>query len=224
MKLNRLIKFKTMVVGLLMLTAMSACTKEEVKPVLADGISTVVADLPGDVNNTVGSGKPFTPFYFSLSANEKVDSTQQKTANWDIAFAKEYNSYISINNGTNESSFGSGGPGKGALLAVNQSYDKLTTAPSDEEFTKNGITSAGWDSGNGNGWYFYDLKTHIAIPVKNRTYVLRTADGKFAKLELVSMYKGAPKVVTDLTWPAPYFTFRYYVQQDGSRNLSTKDQ
>lgn len=209
--------------GLLMLMAMSACTKEEVKPVLADGRSTVVADLPGDVSNTVGSGKPFAPFYFSLSINAKVDTTQKKTANWDIAFAKEYNSYISINNGINESSFGSGGPGKGALIAVNQSYDKLTTAPSDEEFKKNGITSAGWDSGNGNGWYFYDLKTHIAIPVKNRTYVLRTADGKFAKLELVSMYKGAPIVVTDLTWPAPYFTFRYYVQQDGSRNLSTKD-
>jgi hypothetical protein len=223
MKLNRLIKFKTTVVGLLMLTAMSACTKDRVKPELADGKSTIVADLPGDIGNTVGSGKPFTPFYFSLITNAKVDSSEKKTTKWDIAFAKEYNSYVSINNGTNESSFGLGGPGKGAMIAVNQNYDKLITAPSDGEFARNGITAAGWDSGNGNGWYFYDLKTHIAIPVKNRTYVLRTADGKFAKLELVSMYKGAPAVVPDITWPAPYFTFRYYVQQDGSRNLSTKD-
>lgn len=210
--------------GVALVAALSACTKQEIKPVLADGKSTVVDDLPGDVGNTVGSGKPFTPVYFSFSTNVKVDSSEKKTLKWDIAFAREYNSYVYINNGTNESSFGLGGPGKGALIAVNQNYDKLTTAPSDEEFNKNGITAAGWDSGNGNGWYFYDLKTHIAIPVKNRTYVLRTADGKFAKLEMVSMYKGAPAVVTDITWPAPYFTFRYYVQQDGSRNLSTKDQ
>ncbi|GAA4916304.1 HmuY family protein [Mucilaginibacter defluvii] len=224
MKLNRLIKLRSIVSGLALVVGLSACTKEQVKPVLADGRSTVVADLPGDVGNTVGSGKPFTPFYFSFTTNTKVDSSEKKTTKWDIAFAKEYNSYVSINNGTNQSSFGLGGPGKGALIAVNQSYDKLTTAPSDEEFAKNGITAAGWDSGNGNGWYFYDIKTHIAIPVKNRTYVLRTADGKFAKLEMVSMYEGAPAVVTDITWPAPYFTFRYYVQQDGSRNLSTKDQ
>ena len=52
---------------------------------------------------------------------------------------------------------------------------------------------------------------------------IRTANGKYAKLELVSMYKGAPAVVTNLYWPAPYFTFRYYVQQDGSRNLATKN-
>jgi hypothetical protein len=203
----------------------SSCTKEQVKPQLQDGKSTVVNDLPGDVGNTMVSGKPFKTFYFSFTTNAKVDSSQKKTALWDISFAREYNSYVGINNGTNDSSLGFGGTGKGSMVVVNKAYNQVTEAPADDVFTKTSITSAGWDSGSGDGegWYFYDLKTHLAVPVKNRTYVLRTADGKYAKLEIVSMYKGAPAVVTDLNWPAPYFTFRYYVQQDGSRNLSTKD-
>lgn len=212
---------KTLSIALAAVLMISSCTKDEVKPQLQDGKSTVVNDLPGDVGKTVSTG--FKTFYFSFATNAKVDSTQKLTSQWDIAFAKEYNSYVSINNATNDASFGFGGTGKGGMIAANKAYDQVTQAPSDDDFNKSAITAAGWDSGNGNGWYFYDLKTHFAIPVKNRTYVLRTADGKYAKLEMVSMYKGAPAVVTDLNWPAPYFTFRYYVQQDGSRNLSTKD-
>jgi hypothetical protein len=49
-----------------------------------------------------------------------------------------------------------------------------------------------------------------------------SAGGKYARLELINVYKGNPPVVTDLFWPAPYFTFRYFVQEDGSRNLQTK--
>jgi hypothetical protein len=202
-------------------TTFSSCTKEQVKPQLEDGSSTVVADLPGDVGSTINTG--FKTFYFSLSANTKVDTSAKKTTSWDLSFAREYNSYVGINSGTNEASNGYGGTGKGALIAVNQAYDQVKEAPSDADFTSKGVTSVGWDPGSGSGWYFYDLKTHIAVPIKGRTFVLRTAEGKYAKLELVSMYKGAPAVVTDLNWPSPYFTFRYYVQQDGSRNLSTKN-
>lgn len=206
-----------------LIVTMASCTKDEIKPQLEDGKSSIIKDLPGDVGNTVGSGKDFVPFYFSFKTGAKVDDSKKVSADWDIAFAKEYNSYVSINNATDSKSFGFGGTGKGAMITVNQAYDQVKQAPSDAEFTSNGITAAGWDPGSGNGWYFYDLGTHIAVPVKNRTYVLRTADGKYAKLQLISMYKGAPATVSSLNWPAPYFTFRYYVQQDGSRNLSTKD-
>ncbi|TKC63951.1 hypothetical protein FBD94_06295 [Pedobacter hiemivivus] len=220
MKKSQLIQGMVMLVVAI---SFGACTKDEIKPQLEDGKSTIVKDLPGDVGNTVGGAKPFEIFYFSLKTSNKVDKSKLLTADWDIAFAKEYNSYVSVNNGTNDQSYGFGGPGKAAMVVVNQAYDAVKTAPSDDEFEKNGVSAVGWDPGNGNGWYFYELNTHIAVPVKNRTYVLKTADGQYAKLQLISMYKGAPATVSDLNWPAPYFTFRYYVQQDGSRNLSTKD-
>lgn len=223
MKLRLTYKFhyQVLLAAMAAVTAFSSCTKEQVKPQLEDGSSTVVTDLPGDVGSTINTG--FKTFYFSFSTNAKVDTSAKKTTSWDISFAREYNSYVGINSGTNETSYGFGGTGKGALIIVNQAYGQVKEAPSDADFTSKGVNSVGWDPGNGSGWYFYDLKTHIAVPVKGRTYVLRTAEGKYAKLELVSMYKGAPAVVTDLNWPSPYFTFRYYVQQDGSRNLSTKN-
>lgn len=202
-----------------MLILFTACTKDEIKPQLEDGKSTVINDLPGDVGNTVGSGKEFAPFYFSFKTGAKIEITKKSTTEWDISFTKEYNSYVTPNNPVSNP----GSTGKGVMLVVNQAYDQVKEAPADTEFTNNAIASAGWDSGAGNGWYFYELKTHIAVPVKNRTYILRTAEGKYAKLQMISMYKGAPATVSDLNWPAPYFTFRYFVQQDGSRNLSTKD-
>lgn len=213
---------KALVLAFLAIAGVS-CTKKEIKPELEDGKSTVVKDLPGDVGNTVGGAKPFEIFYFSFKSNVKIDPTKVLTADWDIAFANEYNSTISVNNGANKNSYGFGSSGKGALMVVNKAYDEVKTAPSDAEFANKGVDFSGLDQGDDNGWYFYEMNTHVAVPVKNRTYVLKTAEGKYAKLQMISMYKGAPAVVTDLNWPAPYLTFRYYIQQDGSTNLSTKD-
>ncbi|MEJ2882152.1 HmuY family protein [Pedobacter sp. GR22-6] len=198
-----------------------SCTKAEIKPELEDTKSKVVRDLPGDVGNTVGSGKEFETFYFNLKTGTKIDASRKLTADWDIAFTKEYNSLIVANSGTVQGTPGFGGPGKGSVVIVEKAYSQVTQAPSVSEFEANQIPSFGWDAGNGVGWFFYDLKTHIAVPVKNRTFIIKTADGKYAKLEMVSMYKGAPATVSDLNWPAPYFTFRYYFQEDGSGNLST---
>lgn len=216
-------KLKSAGLLLVVMLGLSACTKDEVKPDLEDGKSKVIMDLPGDVGKTVGAGVDFDPLYFSFKTGAKVAASEKLTAGWDLVFAKEYNSFVSINNGKDDKSLGFGGPGKGAMVVVNKAYNEVSTAPADAEFTNNGITGTGWETGNGNGWFFYELKTHIAIPVKNKTFVLRTAEGKYAKLEIISMYKGAPATVSDMKWPAPYFKFRYYVQEDGSRNLSTKD-
>jgi hypothetical protein len=201
---------------------LSSCTKKEIKPELRDTKSRVINDLPGDVGNTVGSGNEFIPFYFSLKTGAKVDPSKSKTSEWDIAFTKEYNSLLVANNGGAAGTPGYGGTGTAIFIIVEKSYDQVTQAPSEAEFTSKGISGFGWDSGNGVGWFFYDLKTHIAVPVRNRTFVLKTAEGKYAKIEMVSMYKGAPATVSDLNWPAPYFTFRYYLQEDGSGNLNTR--
>ncbi|WP_316789164.1 HmuY family protein [Pedobacter frigoris] len=200
----------------------TSCTKEEIKPELEDTKSTVIKDLPGDVGNTVASGKEFEPFYFSLKTRTKVDPAKKLTTEWDIAFTKEYNSLVVANNGTKQGTPGYGGNGVGAVVIVEKPYNQVTQAPSAAEFENKQIPGFGWDAGNGVGWFFYDLKTHIAVPIKNRTFVIRTAEGKYAKLEMVSMYKGAPATVSDLNWPAPYFTFRFFLQEDGSGNLNTK--
>lgn len=229
--------FKPLRIAMLGIALLAACKKDDVQPSLEDGKSSVIRDLAGDTLATMGDPppgsnkerRPFHLFTFRLSdkkqqfVRDAADSARfLNNADWDIAFTKEYNSLVTVNSGTVPGNPGYGGPGKGALLVIDKYYGQVTEAPSDVEFNANGRSSVGWDAGNGDGWYFYSLQNHICVPIKGRTYVIRTAAGKYAKLELVNVYLGNPPQVTDLFWPAPYLTFRYYVAEDGSRNLSTQ--
>ncbi|WP_343701768.1 HmuY family protein [Chitinophaga sp.] len=212
----------------------AACSKDDAPPAPQDIKSTIISDMPGDTLASMGTGvdgKEKRPFYgvtFSFSTRQTriiktaADSAQYlKNADWDIAFTKEYNSYVVANNGTVAGTPGYGGPGVGRMVIIEAPYDQVHAAPADEEFERNGVAGVGWDSGSGYGWYFYSLNNHIAVPIKNRTFIVKTADGRFAKLALLNIYKGNPPVVTDLFWPAPYLTFKYFVQENGSRDLKT---
>lgn len=225
-------KLKSALLFSLTILCFSSCTKEQVKPQLEDGKSIVVQDLAGDLGASMADGidgkvkRPFLDWYFNLRTKEQLKDTLKyaKTTNWDIGFTGIYNSMIVINNGENPKSPGYGGAGKGLIIALEKSYAEVTEAPSLEEMKTKNLSFAGWDAypqPDNRGWYFYDMRTHISIAVKGRTFVLLTADGKFAKLEMKSIYKGNPLTVSDLHWPAPYFTFRYFIQEDGSRNLKT---
>jgi hypothetical protein len=203
----------------------TSCSKNNEQPVSADGQSITVTDLPGDTSATMAGGAAsFTSLYFSFVNNSKVDiiDADKPSLKWDLAFTGPYNSEIYVNSGEYLYNPGYGGPGKGAVIQVDSAFDLVTTAPADALFDASTLTKIGWDAGNGAGWFFYSLDNHIAVPIRNRTFILRTAAGKYAKLELLNVYKGNPPVVTDLFWPAPYFTFRYFVQADSGHNLKTK--
>jgi hypothetical protein len=72
---------------------------------------------------------------------------------------------------------------------------------------------------SGKGWYNYNQTTNIISPIPGRVVLIKTADGKFAKMEILSYYKDAP-AAPDATSPSRYFTFRYLYQPDGSRKLN----
>lgn len=216
------------------LAGLVACSKKGDDIEQPDKLSTTITDLPLDTLASMGDdveGKEKRPFYtvtFSFRTREvhfiktREDSLQYlQRDDWDIAFSKEYNSYVVANNGSAAGTPGFGGPGLGRMVVIEKPYEQVQEAPSEQVFTDEGLDGVGWDNGNGYGWFFYSLSNHICVPVKNRTFVVKTATGKFAKLQLINIYKGNPPVVTDLFWPAPYITFRYFVQEDGSRNLRT---
>ena len=204
--------------------------------ILPDGTSTYVKDLEGDIlaSMTETPGKEvrnFYPLIFSLTdgsahllKNQAERDAYFKTNKWDLAFTGPYNSEVFLNNGNDQFNPGYQGPVTNtAVVMIDQAYDSVNNAPDDASFNNSEVTKIGWASSSSSaGWFFYSLNNHICVPIKNRTYVLRLPNGKYAKLEMQNIYKGNPAVVTDLFWPAPYISFRYYVQQDGSRNLRTK--
>lgn len=193
-----------------------------------------VKDLPGAVGNTYESGH--LSVFFNLKEHRIINpygetgaildlpEAQQKSAEWDIAFTEVYNSYITVNNGEVEDSPGYGGPGQGKLIVLDALFDELNEAPSEAEFDAfmEEQTSTGWEDfpPGDKGWFFYSLQSHIMSAIAGVTIVVKTADGKYAKIEMGSLYLGSPDNPTVNT-PAPYFTFRYYLQEDGTRNLAT---
>lgn len=229
---------KNLLFHLVILLLAGACKKDENPAAeLQDGKSTVILDLAGDTEaamseNTPGKVKrPFNIFLFRFKDQKQIwirnaaDSAKYlKTSEWDIAFTGPYNSEIYVNDKSYLYNPGYGGPAESAVVLLHQAYERVVMAPADSEFDNSDITKIGWAaSESSGGWFFYSLSSHIMQAIPNRTYVLRLPDGKYAKLQLLNAYKGNPPSVTDLNWPAPYLTFRYYVQQDGSRNLSATD-
>lgn len=231
-------KGKVLLLAIAVMNFISCSSSEEDNnSSLSDGKSTVVTDLAGDTGASMGSGtdgkeqRSFHTFLFRFSDQKqiwlhtKADSLQyMKTADWDIAFTGPYNSEIYVNNSKYQYNPGFEGPANNtAVVMLNEDYKNVIQSPSDADFNSSSITKIGWAASESSaGWFYYSLSSHIMQSIPNRTYAVRLPNGKYAKLQLINAYKGNPPAVTDLNWPAPYFTFRYFVQADGSRNLNTK--
>ena len=68
-------------------------------------------------------------------------------------------------------------------------------------------------SGSGNGWYTYTgPPTYLISPTPGKILVFRTRDGKYAKMEILSYYLGAPENPDAFSDPSRYYTFNYVYQ------------
>ncbi len=233
-----------MAFGLVMLAVATACHKnnssssssksDSTKSVTNDTTKTVVSEhvsvdgrgiyyvtnLPADT----GAAKAYAPnpVYFSMTTNGLVDSSNKLTTNWDIAFTNLYNSYVTVNNGSISYSPGYGdASAAGSIWVVNRSFDSVTTVPSEAADSLGSVGYQGYPNANWTGWYNYNMSTHIITPIASTTLVIKLVSGKYAKLDMISIYKNNPASPT-LSDTLQYLTFKYYVQKDGSTNLATR--
>ena len=149
--------------------------------------------------------------FFSLERNETVSYTDSATNKWDIAIRS---TTILTNSGTS-------GPGLGgAFVQKSVSFDTYATITTDSVFRTDASTTASYaiPTGSGNGWYNYNTSTNIISPIPGNVIVVRTATGKYAKLEILSYYKDAPASPT-ATDVARYFTFRFIYQPNGTKTF-----
>lgn len=58
----------------------------------------------------------------------------------------------------------------------------------------------------------------VPVPVTGKFIVLKTATGKYAKLEVTSYYKDAPAAPT-ATSVSRFYHFRFVLQANGTRNF-----
>ena len=126
--------------------------------------------------------------YFNFDKGKVVSSTDD----WHIAF----NSYnITFNTGVQ------------GLLLSDTSFTKFITAPT------SGYSST-IDNGLGTGCFDYNGTTHIVTPLPGKIVAIKLADGRYAKVELLSYYRHAPVNVGDSSYAnvtSKRISFRYLV-------------
>jgi hypothetical protein len=178
--------------------------------------ATLVEDIPADpVTRDPGDEGPGATTgrytFFSLRENEVIPSADSASTKWDIAFNA---TTIRVNNGVS-------GPGEGGVQVVQGLIEEVTEAPADgyDVDSEDGLAIP---AGSGNGWYNYSgPPNHLITPIPGRVLVVRTADGRYAKVRLLSYYKGNPSQLPadSEAHPDRHYTFEYVFQPDGSRVL-----
>ncbi len=204
------------------LLTFSGCDDDEGD--ISDGSTTVAVqtatDIPADADAPVGDPSQAPPpdyTFYSLTEGRVVDEADSNSTQWDIALA---GTTILVNGGTS-------GPGQGEAQVMSGVFSDLLEAPEAgyQTDSESGLAVPG---GSGNGWYNYtggDTPSNAIIPIPGRVIVLRTAEGNYAKLEVVSYYEGNPDTTTpefadNATRPAGrHYTFQYVMQPNGSRQF-----
>jgi len=106
---------------------------------------------------------------------------------------------------------GEGYAGQGGALAISVPWDSVTVAPT-QGYT---ITSGNFDRGAAtpalDHWYRYSFFAHTLEP-EDETYVIRTAEGRYAKLRILSYY--CPGAIPGC------LTMQYGYQGDGTTRLT----
>lgn len=197
---------------------LASCDKDEVPaPVTLQTktVNSLQADTIVGISSTgqpYGSGK-YT--LYSLESNSIIANTDSATTKWDIGFRGT----TIITNG------GNSGPGAGGAFIYTGTFGDLSQIPVDSTFRiDNAPTSYAIKTGSGNGWYSYNGATNLITPVPGRILVIRTATGKYAKIEIQNYYKGgvtpdATASDNDKLMKQRYYTFRYSYQSDGTKKF-----
>lgn len=147
----------------------------------------------------------FVKFDFSSGV-----STSSET-DWDIAFR---GSTIIINGGKARAN--SEEPirnGNAAVYIAEKTFAEVIEID-ESAFKQDATNRLAIGTGSGNGWYHYNRNTHVISPIPGRVLVFRTADNKFAKVEILSYYKDAPQKITSaiVESDSRYYTFNYVYQ------------
>jgi len=219
-------RFMPTIFVLILTTLLFACKKDDPASLQPDNSSAysvtnngnvyTVRNLPADTiigflptGQPVGAGKYS---FFNLATNTWVSNADSATTNWDLAFA---GTTIRINNQTS-------GPGAGGAFVYVGSFDALSAVPGDSVFrTDNHPVSYAIPRGSGRAWYTYDGPNNLLSTIPGRVLVIRTANGKYAKVEILNYYKGGITPTLTATdsvkiFTSRFYSFRYTYQSNGS--------
>ncbi|MEN8145151.1 MAG: HmuY family protein [Gemmatimonadota bacterium] len=156
------------------------------------------ASLAGPTVVSLDARSPdrWTWFDFSRAASPSVPGPME----WDLGVRR----FQLLVNG------GPGFSGNGGVMVVQEGFGELAEAPGGE-YEVSRVSPGGDSLSTGfDDWYEYGFFSHLLEPL-DATYVLRTAEGHYVKLRILSYYCPGPE--------PGCLTIEYTYQGNGSRQL-----
>ena len=183
---------------------------DEATPTPTETAGQVPADIPAvgleAVTFTIDATNNEAWAYFSFTSGDIVEVEDAVNSEaWDIGFQR---TQVKLNGGIS-------GPGMGSVVMLTETtFEAVTVAPADGYLADTEDTLAIVPQSE-KGWYIYTgPPAHWILPLEDRVFVVKAADGTFAKLRFVGYYKD-----NENKKDSGFVTFEYVHQPDGSGNF-----
>jgi hypothetical protein len=164
-------------------------------PVQSEQVINLAAPQTGGQGQPVGG--EFAKFDFETGMETTSDT------DWDIAFR---GTTIAINGGTVTGTADEPIRNRNAGASITTGTFASVTTADGITFSQDTDAAFAIPTGSDNGWYNYNPQTNVVSPIPGKILVIRTRDGKYAKIEVLSYY-----LDQDSTNPAGgrHYTFNY---------------
>ena len=144
--------------------------------------------------------------YFSFASGDIVNVEDAENSEaWDIGFQR---THVKLNGGIS-------GPGMGSVVMLTETkFEAVTEAPA-EGYRADTEDTLAIVPQSEQGWYIYTgPPAHWILPLEDRIFVIKAADGTFAKVHFIGYYKD-----NENKKDSGFVTFEYAHQPDGSQNF-----
>tara|TARA_B100001029_G_scaffold25034_1_gene17572 strand:+ start:4462 stop:5028 length:567 start_codon:yes stop_codon:yes gene_type:complete len=178
-----------------------SCNKE-------DNLSVVwVSEYNLFAPDSIRSEKKTIKKYIKYSLSEEDTVSNDK---WDIAFK---GSKIIINGGFKTSGDEPERTGTGGVYIMKgKSFASIKKVEDENLFKQDKENSLAIENENGKGWwYLKDLLSNILYPIDNNVLIIKTHNGRYAKMKIDSYYKDSPEEPSFRS-QASYYSFVYWYQ------------
>lgn len=183
--------------------SISSCTKDNAVP------------EPTEINLTDSITIPFRSdhySFYSLETGKEVALEDSASTKWDIGLR-----FASIIVNSHAS-----GPGDGGIVVMKGVYEDFNKAPDsgygyDTTTSKLAVNS---NPRSEDAWYLYEPVNHNLSPKAGLFFVVKTANGRYAKLEVMKVeYVGWDPGAGDVYPDSIKYKFRYTYQSNGTTQL-----
>lgn len=175
-----------------MIFALTSCSKNDTATPIT------IIEKTDSIKVNFSSNSSFT--FFSFKNNAVVANTDSASTKWD--FGMRFTTFILNSNAY--------GPGNAAAILQNTIYSTVTSAPATGYAYDTTTSQKAIKDGS---WYNYNPVNRSFAPKSGQTFIFRTADNRYVKMELLAVDYEA------FSGPTPLrliYRFRYTYQSNGT--------